>query len=123
MPQRKIIIPDPIDFVDPENGQLIAGARLDFATFVSKLWGNPLWNESWKHGMAQQSILSALKAAIAANETSFFIAGEDWDYLVTAAKTPRTIVNGQVVNGLGYMPNVAGQLVAMQLAIINAEAV
>lgn len=130
MPQRKITIPSPIQFLDPETDQPAQGPQslLDFASFVSKLWANPLWNESWRHGMAQRSIASALKAAPAAGESTLLIAGEDWEFLATAAKNPRTSVliagmGMQIVPGIGYLPSVAGQLVPMQLAIIDAEIV
>lgn len=128
MPQRRIVIPAPIQLVDPGSGQPGAGPHgmLDFAGFIAKLWSNPLWNESWKHGLAQQSISRALKEAIAKNEEVLILAEEDWEFLVAAAKNPRSAmliidVGMQIMPGIGYLPSVAGQIVPMQLAIINAE--
>ena len=125
MPQRLIIIPAPIAFVDPETQIPVQGpqSKLDFAGFLAKLWTNPMWNESWQHGLAQRSIATAFKAASAAGEGSFLIAGEDWELLAMAAKTPRTVAAGQIVPGIGYMPAFASQVLPMQLAIINAEVV
>lgn len=130
MPQRRILIPAPIQIRDPDSGQPVAGpgGLLDFASFVAKLWSNPLWNESWKHGLAQQSIARALKEAIDKDEKVLVIAEEDWEFLATAAKAPRSAVlvagiGMQIVPGIGYLPSVAGQIVAMQVAIIDAEAI
>jgi hypothetical protein len=130
MPQRKIIIPAPIQIVDPESGQQIPAPQgiLDFASFLTKLFTNPLWNESWKHGLAQQSIMRSFKETSAKNEASFLLAEDDWEFLSTAAKTPRTSVliagaGMQVIAGFGFLPSVAGQIVPMQLAVINAESV
>lgn len=87
-----------------------------------------MWNESWKHGSAQLSISRAMKEAATKDEKVLIIAEEDWQFLVEAAKTPRSavLVNGvgmQVMPGIGYLPSVAGQIVPMQLAIINAESI
>jgi hypothetical protein len=130
MPQRKITIPSPIQIIDPESGQSVPAPQgvLDFQAFLTKLFSNPLWNESWKHGMAQQSISRALKEATAKNEPTLMVAEEDWEFLATAAKNPRTAVliagaGMQVISGFGYLPSVAGQIVPMQLAVINAEVV
>lgn len=126
MPQRKITFPAAVQLVDPERGQPIEGPEgtLTFENFIAKLFANPLWNESWKHGMAQQSIARALKEGVG----SIVIAEEDWDYLSAAAKNPRTVLfvagaGMQIQPGLGYHPSIAGQVVPMQLAIINAEMV
>jgi hypothetical protein len=130
MPQRRIPILGPIELVDPDTGQPAQGpqAVLDFKGFLQKLFANPLWNESWKHGLAQQSISNALQMAMAKNEPCFVIADEDWEFLNAAAKHPRTtafVVGAglQVISGLGYHPSVAGQIVPMQLAVINAETI
>jgi hypothetical protein len=130
MPQRKIVFPEPVQIRDPDSGQALTGPEglLDFASFLRKLFTNPLWNESWKQGMAQRSIAQAVKEAVAGKASTLLIAEEDWEFLVTAAKTPRTAVlvagmGMQIIPGFGYLPSIAGQLVPMQLAIINAEAV
>ena len=130
MPQRKIVFPESVQLLDPDSGQPLAGPEglLDFTSFLRKLFNNPLWNESWKQGMAQRSIAQAVKEAIAEKRPAVLIAEEDWEFLATAAKTPRSAVfvagmGMQVISGFGYHPAVAGQLIPMQLAIINAEVV
>jgi hypothetical protein len=129
MPQRRIKIPEPIHFKDLLTGLPIPGAigTLDFQGFLIKLFANPLWNESWKHGQAQQSITRAYQDAVSKKEGTFDIAEEDWTFLVNAAKTPKTAVfteaGIQVITGFLYSPTMAAQILPMQLAVINAETV
>jgi len=123
MPQKKITILPPIRFVDPTTGLPVEHDEglLTFEAFMAKLNSNPLWAESWQASMAQRSIGEALKSA----KTHLVIAEEDWKFLETAAKTPRTMIIGPggsgVIAGLGFHPSLAGQVVPMQLAIIEAE--
>jgi hypothetical protein len=125
MPQKKIVIPPPIQFVEPTTGEAIESpdGKLDFATFLAKINANPLWAETWQAAMAQRSISQAMKAA----NGHLTISEEDWKFLETAAKNPRTMVMGPggsgVVPGLGFHPALSGQVVPFQLAIINAETV
>jgi hypothetical protein len=125
MPQKKIIIPAPIQFIDPTTGAPSDSpdGKLDFATFIAKLNTNPLWAETFQAAMAQRSISAAMSTA----NGHLTISEEDWKFLETAAKTPRTMFLGPngsgVITGLGYHPGLAGQIVPFQLAIINAETV
>lgn len=130
MPQRKIVLPEPVQIVDPDTDKPLPGPEglLDFPNFLKKVFSNPLWNESWKHGLAQRSIAQAVKDAVSKKEPAFVIAEEDWEFLSTAVKAPRSAmllagVGMQVVPGFGYLPTVAGQIIPLQLAIINAEQV
>jgi hypothetical protein len=125
MPQKKITIPAPIKFVDPASGTLLEApdATLDFAAFIGKLNSNPLWAETFQAAMAQRSITAAMATA----NGHLTISEEDWKFLETAAKNPRTMImsgsGSGVMPGLGFHPSLAGQVVPFQLAIINAETV
>ena len=125
MPQKKITILAPIKFTDPSTGAPIEtpDGLLDFASFMAKLNANPLWAETWQAASAQRSINAAMKDA----NGHLTISEEDWKFLETAAKQPRTMVMSQqgsgVIPGLGFHPSLAGQVVPFQLAIINAETV
>ena len=125
MPQKRIAIPDPIRLVDPTTGLPLEApeATLNFAAFMAKINSNPLWAETLQAAMAQRSI----NAALASANGHLTISEEDWKFLETAAKTPKTMIvspqGSGVVPGLGFHPSLAGQLVPFQLAIINAETV
>jgi hypothetical protein len=125
MPQKKITIPAPIQFTDPASGALIEtpDGTLDFAAFIGKLQANPLWAETWQAAVAQRAINAAMKDA----NGHLTISEEDWKFLETAAKQPRTMVMSQqgsgVIPGLGFHPSLSGQVVPFQLAIINAETI
>ena len=125
MPQKKIVIPPPIQFIEPSTGAVLEGDdnKLSFDGFVARLNSNPMWGESWQAGMAQRSIAQAMKTA----NGHLMISEEDWKFLETAAKNPRTMLMGPggsgVVPGLGFHPALSGQIVPFQLAIINAETV
>jgi hypothetical protein len=125
MPQKKITIPAPIKFVDPSSGEPLESpdATLAFAAFIAKLNSNPLWAETFQAALAQRSISAALATA----NGHLTISEEDWKFLETAARTPKTMIvspqGSGVVPGLGFHPSLAGQVVPFQLAIINAETV
>lgn len=130
MPQKKIVIPPPIYFKDPTTGERVDGPEgvLSFADFIRKLHSNPLWAESLQAAMAQRSINSAMEEASKVNDSAhILISEEDWKFLETAARNPRTMVFGAggsgTIPGLGYHPSLAGQIVAFQLAVINAETI
>ncbi len=124
MPQKKIIIPPPIRFTNTVTGEPIAlpDGELTFEAFVGKLNENPLWAESYQAALAQRSIRQAL--ATRHPDVQIVISEEDWKFLESAAKTPRTLIPGMgVIAGLGYTPGFASQLVVFQAAIINAETI
>jgi hypothetical protein len=130
MPQKKIVIPPPISFRNPANGEPVEGPDgvLTFADFIGKLNSNPLWAETFQAAMAQRSINAALEASAKTTDSAhLLISEEDWKFLETAAKNPRTMIFGPggsgVVPGLGFHPSLAGQIVPFQLSIINAETV
>lgn len=126
--QRKIKIIDPIHLTNPGTGLHETGPNsvLGFGDFLAKIYCHPMWNDSWKHGLAQRSISRAYKEAVDGGATAFIIADEDWQFLVEAAKNPRTAIliagaGMQIVPGIGYLPNMAAQILPMQLAVIEAE--
>ena len=125
MPQKKITIPAPIKFVDPATGAVIdtPDGTFDFAAFMGKLNSNPLWAETFQAAMAQRSINAAMSTA----NGHLTISEEDWKFLETAARAPKTMIVGPngsgVIAGLGFHPSLSGQVVPFQLAIINAETV
>ena len=125
MPQKKIVIPPPIRFIEPTTGVVLDGPEncLDFPAFMSRINSNPLWSESWQAAVAQRSIGTAMGDA----NGHLVISEEDWKFLETAAKNPRTMLVGAggsgVIAGLGFHPALSGQIVHFQLAIINAETI
>lgn len=138
MPQRRIKIPSAIVFTDPNTDRPIVGDNgvLSFERFIKLLFANPMWNESWKHGMAQRSIMRALREALAMSdvEQSFLVAEEDHRMLADAAKNPKIVtfvvvdtttntLAQSVVAGIGFSSAIAYQWLPMQLAIIEAEVV
>jgi hypothetical protein len=124
MPQRNISIPNDVHFVDPTTGLLVEGPDgvLNFDNFLAKLFCNPLWGETWQAAMAQRSIRAASRS-----DGFLLVSEEDWKFLETAAKNPRTMIIGPtgtgIVPGLGFHPSLAGQVVQFQLAVINAETI
>ncbi len=129
MPLKKITIPAAIQLVDPSTGAMLPppDGILTFEAFLDKLMTNPLWGEHWKAAMAQQSIRAAFKA-LPDGQHDLSISEDDWVFLDTAAKQPRMTVylaggGATVISGLGLHPSLAGQVVPMQLAVINAETV
>jgi hypothetical protein len=129
MPQKKIVIPPPIALRNPINGEPVEGPDgvLTFADFLGKLNSNPLWAETFQAAMAQRSITAALETATKASDAHLLISEEDWKFLESAARNPRTMIFGAggsgVIAGLGFHPSLAGQIVAYQLAVINAETI
>lgn len=124
MPKRRIQIPAAITLIDPDTGAASKDphARLDFRAFLLRLFANPLWNESYRAMVAQAAILNAFDACTSSH---IELAEEDWYYLEQAAKLPRTasVTSGglHVVPGIGFTPAVAGQLVSLFQAVLQAE--
>jgi len=125
--------PDSVKFYDPfakkpvmekqEDGTE-KQAELDFKGFMNILMSNPIWNEGYAQGAAQESIMCAFEEAWG-KETGFWVSDEDHKYLDICAKTPQQIliINGQgiTVKGFGRHPTMARQYVPMQESIIRAK--
>jgi hypothetical protein len=133
MSRRWIEFPDEVKFYDPFSKKpiMVRGEddsekqdTLNFKSFMNALMSNPLWNEGYAQGSAQESIMSAFEEAWE-KEPGFWVADEDFKFLEICAKTPKQliIVNGQgmEVKGFGRHPTMARQYVPMQEAIIRAK--
>lgn len=94
---------------------------LTFCKFLERVFQNPLWNESWKHGQAQLAISQLAQQAEEKSEESFVVSEEDWAFLEKATKFPQTaMASGHTIPGFGYIPSIARQIVPLQLAVIEA---
>lgn len=128
MPQRKILIPSSVSIIDPGVPDGTNRITITFYDFLERVFNNPIWNESWKHGLAQKAIWESMEKAKSApvkkegDTRSFVIAEEDWALLENACKFPKCIGPGGVtVPGFGYIPVVARHIIPLQMAIIEAE--
>lgn len=116
---RKISIPSPVDILD-ESGKPVQAVA--FRSFLERVFTNPVWLESWKHGRAQLAITQAVDQAVERGESFFVITGEDWLILESAVKTPSSALgNGGVIKGFGYLPQYARYIVPLTAAILDAE--
>jgi hypothetical protein len=131
MPKKWIEFPTPVTFYDPDTREVIKVKEtgkndvMNFGEFLKVLMANPLWNEGYKQGQAQDSILRSYDEASAKNESGMWVAEEDHAFLDTAAKNPRTLLvsqmGPQVLNGFGRVPAMARQYLPFQDAIIRAK--
>ncbi len=122
MPQRKITIPAAIDLKDPISGAVL-DKPLTFEHFIERIFQNPLWNESFKAGLAQLAISKAIKEAVEKNFAVMTIAEEDWEMLDKAVKEPKATIPGGVVPGFGFLPQFARLIIPLAQAIVDAERV
>lgn len=114
----KITIPRPVDILD--NGKVALTIR--FRDFLERVFMNPVWMESWKHGRAQLAITQALEQAVERGEDTFIVAEEDFKILDGAVKTPASVLaSGAVIKGFGYLPQYARYIVPLSNAVIDAE--
>jgi hypothetical protein len=133
MARRWIEFPETLKFYDPfskkpfmvkdENGNEKQD-ELTFKGFMNVLMSNPLWNEGYTQGSAQESIMGAFEEAWE-KEPGFWVSDEDYKYLEICAKTPKQVIiaggQGHEVRGFGRHPTMARQYVPMQESIIRAK--
>ena len=118
MQMRKIKIPPPVDIID--GGKAVQAVT--FKDFLERVFTNPMWMETWKHGRAQLSITQSFDQAVERSEDFFVVSEEDWNFLDTAAKAPLSAgPSGAVIKGFGYLPQFARYIVPLTNAIIEAE--
>ena len=114
----KITIPQPVEILD--NGKVALTVR--FQDFLERVFMNPVWMESWKHGRAQLAITQALEQAIERSEAAFVVTEEDFKILDGAVKMPASVLaSGAVIKGFGYLPQYARYIVPLSNAVIEAE--
>ena len=127
MPNRFIIIPEPVVLRDPVSKEEFkteegASQRWDFKTILNKLMNNPKWGESYANMRAQESIEDAFENA---KDGVMVVAEEDWNKLKDAVETPRFQINSpmgvQVVGGFGIRPDVSRQLLPLLKPIVEAK--
>lgn len=134
MSRRRIEFPEAIKFYDPftkkpimvkdpETGEEKQDT-LDFKQFMDSMMSNPVWNEGYAQGSAQEAIMTDFEAAWE-KDTGFWVSDEDFKFLEPCAKNPQQviIVGGQAhtVKGFGRHPTMARQYVSMQEAVIRAK--
>lgn len=122
MAHRRIDIPADIEFVDNETEEPIKDGKLSFWQFLDRVFGNPGWNESYKHGMAMAAIRKAARRARRDGDSAFLVADGDYELLKGFVENPKYLIPGTstLIPGFGYQPMFADQIVPFQLVIIDA---
>lgn len=127
MSKVRITIPKPIEIVDNATGKPLSGigAVLDLRGLILLLFANPNWILGAQQSLAQASILRSLDEAIAAQTPYFELAKEDHALLVETTKklrSARMTTQGIVIeDGIGYTPQVIGQLAPLFRALLTVE--
>jgi len=133
MSRRWIEFPDAVKFYDPFTKKPVMEkqedgtekqAELDFKGFMNILMSNPIWNEGYKQGSAQDSIMSAFEEAWE-KAPGFWVSDEDFKFLEPCATNPQQVIivggQGHTVKGFGRHPTMARQYVPMQESVIRAK--
>lgn len=120
-----IEFPAQINLIDPITGGDLLKGPFTMGTFLTQIWHNPIWNESFAAACAQSSIKEAYEQAVAGyedkkNALGMLLDEDIWKMLKLACEKPRFQVGQTIYAGIGYHPLVASQIVPFQAAVINA---
>ena len=122
MSHRRINVPDTLDLIDPETELPMKDGTLTFWQFLDRVFGNPGWNETYKHGMAMAAIRKAARRARRDGDSAFLVTDADFELLKGFVENPKYLfaATGTVVIGFGFAPGFADQILPFQLTIIDA---
>ena len=128
MPQRYMIVPEPVTFIDPNTKEPMkdkdgkAWEPLTFKALIERFFSNPKWNENYKNTKSLQAIEKALENANGVVQ----LAQEDWEKLKDCAENPKTLLGqgpmGPIIqSGWGFHPSLNTQLIPLLDAIVEAK--